>query len=106
MVPKENMQNLAENEGEMGATAKYVKRATYQGADFNGRLPFTNLWVKTIVQANVQIFRKERISRINFWNQETKEGVSFVLNVQMAEQEEKSEAFWNTSSPYCSGEGL
>ena len=28
MVPKESMQNLAENEGEMGATTKYVKRAT------------------------------------------------------------------------------
>ena len=54
----------------------------------------------------MQIFRKERISRINFWNQETKEGVSFVLNVQIAEQEEKSEAFWNTGSLYCSGEGL
>ena len=45
VVPKENMQNLAENGGEMGATTKYVKGATYQGADFNGRLPFTNLWV-------------------------------------------------------------
>ena len=43
MVPKESMQNLAENGGEMGATAQYVKRAADQGADFNGSAPFTNL---------------------------------------------------------------
>ena len=41
-----------------------------------------------------------------FLESRNKERASFVLNVQMAEQEEKSEAFWNTSSPYCSGEGL
>ena len=32
--------------------------------------------------------------------------LKFVLNAQTAEEEEKSEAFWNTGSPYASGEGF
>ena len=42
MVPDESIQNPAENEGEMGATAQYVKRAADQGTNFNGRLSFTD----------------------------------------------------------------
>ena len=100
------MQNLAENKCEMGATAQYVKRAADQSADFNGRLPFTDLWLKTTVKVTLEILGKKCISRTDFWNEETKEGVSFVLNAQPAQEEEESEAFWNTGSPYASGEGF
>ena len=60
--------------GEMAATAEYVKRAAIQGADFNDRLPFTDLWLKMTVKATVEILGEDRIDRIDSWNQETKEG--------------------------------
>ena len=43
MVSNESMQNLAENGGEMGATAQYVKRVADQGGDFNGNASYTDL---------------------------------------------------------------
>ena len=78
MVPKESMQNLAENGGEMGATARYLKRAADQG--FNGNSPFTDLWLQLTVKTAVEIIGKDRFSRIEIWNQKTKVEVSFVLS--------------------------
>ena len=85
----------------MGAIAQYVKRAADQGGDFNGSFPFTDIQLKMTVKATVEILGEARIVRISFWNQETKERLSVVLNDG---QEEKSEGLRNTGSVFVPGE--
>ena len=77
MVSAESIQNLAEDGGEMGDTAQYVKRLAEQGGDFNGRTSYTDLWLKMIMKATVGIFGNDRIIPIEIWNQETKQWISF-----------------------------
>ena len=71
---------FAENEGEMCISARYVKRVAVKDVDFNSGRTFTYLWLKSTVLATVQIVGKQSISGIDFWNQDTKDWVSFVLN--------------------------
>ena len=80
MVSAESIQNLAENGGEMGDTAQYVKRLAEQGGDFNGNASYTDLWLKMTMKATVEIFGNDRITRIEMWNQETKQWISFLLS--------------------------
>ena len=63
----------------MGA-AQYLKRVADKGGDFNGNLSYTDLWLQTTMKATVQIFGNDRITRIEIWNQETKQWISFLLS--------------------------
>ena len=76
MVSNESMQNLPENGVKMGA-AQYLKRVADKGGDFNGNLSYTDLWLQMTMKATVQIFGNDRITRIEIWNQETKQWISF-----------------------------
>ena len=58
--------------------SSYLKRVFGQG--FNGNSPFTGLWLQLTLKTTVEIIGKGRISRIEIWNQKTKEGISFVLS--------------------------
>ena len=60
----------------MGA-AQYLKRVADKGGDFNGNLSYTDLWLQMTMKATVQIFGNDRITRIEIWNQETKQWISF-----------------------------
>eukprot|EP00617_Octactis_speculum_P017672 CAMPEP_0185749046 /NCGR_PEP_ID=MMETSP1174-20130828/7792_1 /TAXON_ID=35687 /ORGANISM="Dictyocha speculum, Strain CCMP1381" /LENGTH=115 /DNA_ID=CAMNT_0028425013 /DNA_START=183 /DNA_END=527 /DNA_ORIENTATION=- len=80
MVSNESMQNLAENGGEMGATAQYLKRVADHGGDFNGNASYTDLWLKMTIKATVGIFGNDRITRIEIRNQETKQWISYSLS--------------------------
>ena len=80
MVSNESMQNLAENGGEMGETVQYMKRVAEKGGDFNGNASYTDLWLKMTMKATVETFGNDRITRIEMWNQETKQWISFLLN--------------------------
>ena len=64
----------------MGATAQYLERVAGKGGDFNGNLSYTDLWLQMTMKATVQIFGNDRITRIEIWNQETKQWISFLLS--------------------------
>ena len=64
----------------MGETVQYMKRVAEKGGDFNGNASYTDLWLKMTMKATVEIFGNDRITRIEVWNQETKQWISFLLN--------------------------